>query len=349
MMYTYNTFPTAKLIFLHLALILVFTSISCTKHKNRDVVKLNSDNQVLNALKTIPIIPDPLNTVGLFLVDNSYILLVQNRNDSIFSVYKLPELDFLYSFGQKGRGPDEFPNITFNSINVQGNNLLVYDNALKKVNYYEINDSQFLKVKEYDQVGSSLAPDNFLRALDDSLFIAVSMANFDREYNLLKAGTPEPIGVIGNYPESTLKGVDLIQEFDKLTTVNSELKKIASYYVKHNSFRLYSYDGDLLKDVIIEDSMYAELNPGTIYRRELFSNDEYIFALALYEHPDDLRKANNNIKSTIEVWNWEGDFIQRNQFDRLIHKFIYDTNRNQVLGISVDDPSNFYVYNLEIR
>lgn len=50
------------------------------------------------------------------MVSEDRLVVCQPDMEQMFSVYRLPDIDYLYSFGRKGQGPDEFATIYFKRI-----------------------------------------------------------------------------------------------------------------------------------------------------------------------------------------------------------------------------------------
>ena len=104
-----------------------------TKHNTTITIKNTSATDSLKG-RTISVNEDLLMPIKVFAIDDK--LVVFDRvNSGFFKVFKMPEMELLYSFGSKGRGPNEFPLIDPNSMKVAGNKICLLDgNTLKYLN-----------------------------------------------------------------------------------------------------------------------------------------------------------------------------------------------------------------------
>src|SRR5512145_1659883 len=94
-----------------LYLFCVFCLLSCKKTEtvNKTIIidKLPPAKKIESQIIKVP--PILLRPDGSCIVD-SFLIIVQRRKDTIFSIFKLPECKYLLSFGNQGKGPNEFFN-----------------------------------------------------------------------------------------------------------------------------------------------------------------------------------------------------------------------------------------------
>jgi hypothetical protein len=87
---------------------------------------------------TVP--PILFNPSNMCIVD-SFLVVTQRRQDTIFSIFSLPNCKYLLSFGTKGRGPNEFnlsfENVTLGPVHGRSSSFAVGNN-MNNIQYYEI-------------------------------------------------------------------------------------------------------------------------------------------------------------------------------------------------------------------
>ena len=60
-----------------------------------------------------------LNPADIVNVADKYLVISDSDSEGFIKVFKLPEMDFLYSWGMQGQGPNEFEFIPLNEINTE--------------------------------------------------------------------------------------------------------------------------------------------------------------------------------------------------------------------------------------
>ena len=111
---------------IYIPIIILATLLFCqcnTKRNTKITIKNTAVTDTLTG-RSVSVNEDLLMPVKVFAMDDK--LVVFDRvNSDFFKVFKTPEMELLYSFGSKGRGPNEFSHIDPNSMKVVGNKIWV--------------------------------------------------------------------------------------------------------------------------------------------------------------------------------------------------------------------------------
>lgn len=288
-------------------------------------------------------------------VNDRYLIISEQRPDNFFHVFKLPELDFLYTWGSQGRGPDEFASPPM-WINVSGNELIAHDMALQQQKYYEVTDTTLRKSRNplsmsYD---GQMDPLNRLRRLNDSVYIAdygLSFENTDDEHIALRPGESDPLFTFGKYPETELEDINRYPAFIKTNIAKPDGSKFAAFYIAHNRFKIYDSNGNLIKAIQVNDPFLSgeprNDEVELLYRGTAWASDKYLYLIGynfggdkIFNDPD---PSHNTL---VEIWNWDGEPVYRGMFDRLIQKFTVSEKHNKIYAYSALNPYEIFEYDL---
>src|SRR5690554_5519089 len=138
-----------------------------------------------------------INPLRILNIDDRFLIVTEYRPNDFFQVFSLPELDFMYSAGEKGRGPNEFITTpTYFNVDDDGQ-LITYDPLLNRLRFFEVNDTNLIEIK-YESLAynGQLEPLNSVRRLNDSTYFAEygsSIEKTNREHIALKPNVTDSL------------------------------------------------------------------------------------------------------------------------------------------------------------
>ena len=104
-------------------LVLALFFLSCQSNSSKKLISELPDSGSLLSkeitLDSTVLIPSKI------LLFPDMAVIFDNGKEALFKVYSLPDLSFLYSFGEKGEGPDEFHYLDVNSMQTINNDLIL--------------------------------------------------------------------------------------------------------------------------------------------------------------------------------------------------------------------------------
>lgn len=339
---------------------IVFSVYSCNYHKSNNIINDTDTIEALPFYNTLKGNPIPINNEKAKLLhpqrilnlNDEYLIISDNKPVDIFLVFRIPEIEFLYGWGQKGQGPDEFPFTRVDEINQRGNEIILFDILTQNLRFYLVEDTSFVKVEEqllmYEgQLGDPLYQ---IRRLNDTLYIADYGTSFEDtryEHIALRPGQEEAQFFFGKYPEVDLETILRYEEFLKVNAAHPDGTKFAVFYAYHNRIKIYNSQGVELKSVIIEDP-YIE-HEKTIgdffqYRARPWATENYLFTLGLNVPRE--KYSDELFSPTLEIWDWEGRPVYRTMFDRPIHGFTISEKYGKLYAYSFLSPDEIYEYDL---
>jgi hypothetical protein len=241
------------------------------------------------------------------------LVVFDNTKDSIFKVFKEPEIDYLYSFGDIGRGPEEFTFIDANSMKIFENKLMFLDH--KELKFFKINDTD-MNISHSKPIKAEAKPVNRLRMLNDSIYISdvfpEKKGNY--EYQMINANSRKLIKEFGDYPQLNVDFKNENQRYNaflKSTVIHPINNKIASFYIYFNKIKIYNNDGSLLKNVNVNNNFpkfeIKNRRKNLLYRSEPIAFRDFIYVLSFNKSKLEIESSISSLKPKLEIWNWQGE------------------------------------------
>ena len=236
-------------------------------------------------------IPVPLLLPRYMGIWDNYLFVYKEREDSLFSVFRLPDLSYVGDAGSRGGGPDEFNMLDTRSFHASTNGTFVVleagSNLLKTVKF----DGRRLKVLERRQVLEGGVANNGLYPLADSLYLTLGRLEGDSEYCLFNL-KDKSVTEVGRYPDwaPEAEGANkppLFVTYLKTCAVHPDGKRVAVFYSRFKHVRIYDGRMNLMHDVEVRVKPChtrfdepAPKQPG-YYLGQPFATERYIYALSL--------------------------------------------------------------------
>lgn len=293
----------------------------------------------------------PLRIINL---NDEYLIVSDYKPNDIFLVFTIPELKFLYGWGRKGSGPDEFPVTRIREINQRENEIILFEPLSQKLRIYAVEDTEFVRIEEQwlqheGQLGDPLYN---IRRLKDSLYVADYGTSFEDtkfEHIALRPGYKKELFFFGEYPEVDIHNVLRYEEFLKLNASHPSGKKFAVFYIYYNWIKIYNSKGELLENVKYDDA-YVDHNKSVRdffqYRTQLWATVNYIYSLGLNVTREKFNEDLESVITSLEVWDWEGRPLFRAKFDKPVHGFTISERYGKLYAYSLLNTNEIYEYDL---
>lgn len=337
----------------NLLLILALVAIipCCTFKKKQN---LTSDVIVDTLVaKVIKIEKNILMPRRIFVI-NSKLVVFDETKDSIFKVFSLPNVEFLYSYGKYGHGPEEFNSIISNSMNCLNNNFYFVDRQTLKT-YIIDNDEFHLVSRELLRIEKQ--PVNNLLMINDSCYILDIRPpdEISHEHQLVNIKNKKTIKKFGKYPKENLglkTNEQKYEAFIKGPALNHSNGKVAVIYGFLDLLKIYNSSFELLNEVTRDNKppKYSaeKRSDSYIFRLEPLASDKYIYILYYGKTTNEILDSKSN--PTIEVWNWDGKIVALYHLDKPITSIALSEEYNKIYGISLteNEMNCIYEYTLPI-
>ena len=304
-----------------------------------------------------------LNPLYILNVNDDYIIITEQLKNNFIKIFSIPNFDISYSWGTFGRGPDEF--MTFpTEIGTVNNQVYLFEIVSQKMRFYDVNDSGLILSKDEELLfDGQVAPLNRIRRINEKLYfsdfgtdIGTDADETNNEHIALQPNNENPIFTFGLYPETELTGYDRYATYFKTNWVKPNGESFVTTYISgENRIKIYDNNGQLKHSISIQDPTLEKdsLNKGDqfLYRTTAWASNEYIYFLGLYESNEKIYYDNPDpsLRTSIEVWDWEGNLVHRNSFDRFIMNFTVSEKHGKIYGFSPLALDTIFEYNLSLE
>lgn len=334
---------------IYYAVIVFFFLTSCNNIIQKDIDI--SDIPVLHAKFNIHYIDSTkvLNPGGMYCYKN-FIVMIEDRNNPVFSFWNADNLQYVFSSGFIGNGPNEFINPRSDYFSVTDSSFFILDSNIEwEVQTIE-NDIQIINKEPI------IIPDaiNQMVRLNNKKYVMAGNTNGknNAEHILYDADIGE-YNYFGEYPSKNMSDErKFIFDF-KFTAGRSDKPCIWDFYENHNLIRQYSIEGQLLQEIRLRnapkrrnsDSKSDDLE-NRPYWRVLQTTDTHIYTLFYTGETDDVIYSEGAVPE-LQEWDWQGNLIRRILFDKKYNRIAVSEN-GKLYAIDTINEFNNQIYSYEL-
>lgn len=288
-------------------------------------------------------------TPGVVLSGN-YLVVMRSFSNPLYSVFEIPDCKYLGDFGNLGRGPKEFelPDARTATATEDGFKIFDAHKGLLNIDITNFSLNKNFALKQLRLPGELYVLNDPIQ-LNDSLIYGLPYVGKSEKIFVKYNSTSAEVSYFGEYPSFYPKK-NREQYWGLLwrhSIVKPDETKFAIFFDHFKMFRLYNSSETLEKEVIMEipDNLF---NPKRkrgnlmIYYSVVKATDEYIYALCMNEHSDEL--VNNN--PTIEVWDWNGNPIAKLYMKNSIFSFDVTNDNKKLYCIDRQITDKIFIYEL---
>lgn len=301
---------------------------------------------------------------------DSYLVVWQNRKDTLVSIFQLQDLKHLYSFGNKGNGPNEF-NLTFPAsfvpVYINGGSFTL-GNKMNNIQYYKIDDLLNRNTVPYKIV--KLPPKlNGFRAIaniGDSLIYGAPYGedNIDIfKYNVKS----KQLIILVKYPDDfpLINGEIKRSVYGCYMTAKPDKTKFARTYSNIGRIEIFDVTNDKKSPIVISYIKFPALkdnlnldrtskgprNDGEemVFSWGITSNDKYIYVQVYNDRYDKIagpKGVNESFIPEIHIFNWDGKPVGKCILNAHFLNFDVDKEGKYLYTVSDFEPNSIRRYDL---
>ena len=291
-------------------------------------------------IQTPPVILAP----EAIFVMNDQLWIFQERKELMFDVFSLPECNYLFSTGSKGRGPDEFIFPEGQTIQAEKDNFTIIDGIEMKTIVWR--PDYGLHTIKSEIVFDQLTINGFIR-LNDSLYCSfadcATGTTSDFEFQMINTADGT-INKFSAYPEDLSQkkfdGDRRCQIYIKLLAANPTKRKFVSLYNYFKFFRIYSYEGIMEKEIEVRIPPYQVDDVDDWQKRFVFYGKPVVTEQYIY--------AYCSANKEIQVWDWNGNPVVLYSLDQKYYCFTVSEKHKKLFLISTADENldKIFVFDL---
>jgi hypothetical protein len=290
-------------------------------------------------------------------ISGDKLIILYQKKDTALDIFQLPECKYLFSAGQKGRGPNDFSGqCDIRSLQFTENGFSIIEDygLLRK---FIIDDKgKNISTVNHKNINTDFLtlPINGFNTINDTLSIAFS--NIDIKYNEgyefvrinTKTGTNRLFSPFPDWNKTIWAKNHKAFAYIKNTVPHPSGTKFAVFYAFFKRWRIYNSKTELVKDIAVNIHPYAvndDLSQRIIYYYNYpRASDKYIYVLCKD------RKANENIdnETKLQVWDWDGNPVADLILDKKIDFFVVSEKYQKIYTVNVDEEheDKIYVYSI---
>lgn len=348
--------------FCYISILLIILLISCIKEEKIVFSKFPREIKLVHKEITTP---NVLFMVGEMELLDSALIILNLKDDKFFQIFTFPDLKYLGGYIEKGRGPNEEVSIDPYIRKIHGNKLLYKTLVSIKIN--QINRDELITIKTI-HIPGELININHPFIIDDILY----------GYNVSRITNKEFIGYDPSnnsifdfgpsYPNAERKVPPKFRNsiFAKAIIVKPDQSSFASVYDLFPMLRIYSRNGNLLKEsyynngqifpsAVMSLPTQEDANKVMQNYRKIKASNQYIYALyngkTIGESNSEFNKdINGGLRDTsneIHVWDWDGNPIMKILLDKQIFSFCITPDDKSIICTSINNLNTLFKYDID--
>ena len=332
-----------KVISLIVISLMVFVSCVNQSQEESKIVYKAFDKTVCLKAEKHEVPPSLLYPRNMFLLD-SVLVIYNEMMDTLFQVFHKETLNYKYSFGLKGGGPEDFHMLSSYLVGSDGQSAVVQDlNTLCRISLRDGRPS-------ITKIPIPVQRDyyNGMVQLKDSILLC--NADFS---------DAEPFMFI--YPSRELSFKENTERFGGdmaalkdayafYTVARPEGDRFAVFYAYQRKYCIYSSEGKLLREVMLDIQPYeSEVSVDSekryIHTISVFATDNCIYALNLDMTAPEIMEQKHF--PSVQVFSWDGKPLTCYELDCMISCFTVDEAEKRIYGAFAEDEDAIYTFRME--
>lgn len=280
-------------------------------------------------------------------ISGDYLFVYKEREENLFSLFSLPDLEHLATVGQRGKGPHDFNLLDTRSFQITPDGFHVIDANLNARKEVEI-DRESLKVKSSKQIfGQGLASNGFY-PMGKGRYVTFTQPDSDKEYVLYDESTGDFSLVDIEYPhwQDIPKEIPAFMTYARTCVPHPDGKRFAAFYSRFKRWRLFDASLNLISEVDVRivpyeaDAALEVAEQPIYYIGQPYATDEYIYVLCSNKN------TSKDGRSELQVWDWEGNAVACYTFDRRLSLMAICEKYGKIYAIDNQVEDQMFVYDL---
>lgn len=281
------------------------------------------------------VVPPVLLSVTRLFVANDMLVAYEQKKDTMFSFWSLPQCKYLFSAGCKGEGPDDFLMLDRTFVETD-HGFKAFEIASNRIKEIRVDSTGNFSVNSTPLNTDGRGLNRFL-FLKDSTYCFISDEE-ETEYTLLdKRGGMQ---YFSRYPQGLLsKEQNEINRFvyNKLTVSNPRGDKFAAFYAYIKLCRIYDNTGRLLAETLLDTPVYSYSGERVAFYRNFPCVDkDYIYILSISDEGQNI----------LEIWDWSGIPVAHYLLDKDVRHIAVSSDYHKIYAIDDKQEGVIYVYDL---
>ena len=325
-------------------IVIVILVTSCSKDRLTEIIVYEKTNieKILpyNEYHDIDLL-DPINIKN---VNDEYLIVVDIDPAAFLKVFKIPEMQYLYSWGRQGKGPEEVSDIFMMDFQVVGDAIMVIDASIGKADKYFVTDSEFVKKSSHRIRYEGMAgPLNSITHVRDSIYI-VENDHFEENYKkylVIRLDESDTLNSIGDYPKDVRSGISKKSEYGSRLIVDKDSDYVYEFYNRRNFIDKYDISGKQLATYKIIDELGKDYkNNEILYTGSIVSSGDYIYVISNIM-PDSIASS-----TIMDIWDDNINQIKRYDLGKQFFLFAVSSLHESIFTLNLGPEPSISVYKI---
>ena len=292
------------------------------------------------------------------LFDDKLFLVDMFNGESLISVYDIKTKAKVFSFGEKGNGPEEFLQITSLDFSDKGNGqieMLAFDPVRKQCSIY--NYQHLLNGNRNKEKSLNIAASvPYLYELYKLNKGYIATGRLEKDKYVLFSDSLEVFDYKGEYRPKPMKGIpDVLHSLANYGKTEFSLDKKKMVEIVYNASVLSMYDVNLDNiakrwEYVIDELDYKVID-GSINKKSVmgylsaYVGDRYVYALysGKPENLDEIATYGDEI----HVLDYDGKMVERIKIERPAFSLAVDESENKIFTLCHIPETMVFVYDYE--
>lgn len=326
---------------------LVFITLSCSK-KNNTVYKVSKFPDIQELIWETHTISNSILLPNTMFTTQNHLIVYKQKESYLFDIFNLEPLEYLYSAGTIGTGPDDFGSLDARSFIPQKNGFSVLEAGSHILKQIEITDK--IKIVSAEKIFEEHSASNGFYPLANNKYIMYGNIEDPNEYYNFNKNNKK-MNAFGEYPEWT-KNFKPFERFllgIKNCVAHPDGKLFAAFYGRMKHIRFYNNDGILLHDISVNTHPFIN-NISSLKPEELATfylspqaTSKYIYVLCCNKFSG---KESTTPIQELQVWSWDGTPVKSYKLNKPVSLIAISEAQQKIYAINQDIDNQIYTYKL---
>lgn len=291
---------------------------------------------------SVSIPPVALGTLKMFVESDRLVLFTVGKQP-MFDFFSLPDLEYLYSYGNLGNARNEFSVFDNNVTHISERRYRIFQQHKKRIVEIILSDRNVEVLNDIEVKIDGML--NGFAFLGDRLCVSFPWQGEDAEYVLwdLQHPAPNPLGKLPKN-EELMTGQALNSDYARFPLASPEGHRFVSFYAFVPCFRIYTDEGKMQSDIhvtkgIVDRKLPSDIRARKYYVSKAVGTTSFIYALSnVYESA--------GRTPVLQIWDWNGSPVAQYSLDRDWSCFTISASGDLIYATTPVSSDKIYIYNL---
>jgi len=343
-------------------ILLLLVCVSCNNEADDKTIQFDNENLIRTIQQEGRAIglADYLGKPNSFKIHDSMIFVVDRWEHAFVDVYSMGSKSCINSFGARGRGNGELLSVSSIEIDESTNSVWLFDITMSRFHCFDIDEiAGMQKIKPIRSLGFSATLKGIYnpKVINDTMIVATNIFSKDRLWFMNDQG--EFLFKRGRIPldDNNVPGIILAQAYSGVSEYSKQHQKVVLANRYSDMMEIYHTNGELFKiirgpfiyepqfeiDEYEKQPVFAQRDEMRLGYIDVTFSSQRIYALFSGRTRSEFPGIANTGKY-VYVFNWDGEIIERIEFDRDVIDIEYNEGSKTIYGLQINPFPEIYIF-----